>query len=364
MGLPHGTWNARESAYDLPNGSRVYCVHLKTSQRDNRFATVRGLTVAIFYINQLEEVPEDVADEAALRISQPGFPQMLVADPNAVPEHHWIAKRWPVTNDRADHLYLRVAMRDNAHNLDAKTIDAAEALYPEGHPLRRIKIEGRRGLDVQGTPVYLGAFSRTRHVKANRSPFTRSCRCSSGTTTASIIRASCGASGRRGAISACSAASWAPTCISTRSCRSWSATGSCGSRRGCASRRRAIPPARTRTRRVCAARPSRSCDWYAEHGERDADNRFVSPVFQKDANHPERRYAANQKAATYMRRKVNGEEGFLVDDERWVIAELTDERLRTAFSSTALEAGYVLEPRAAAVGPARLVLRPEEGRLL
>ena len=48
MGLPFGTWNAKESCYDLYNGSRLYCVHLKTSQRDNRYATVRGLTVAGF----------------------------------------------------------------------------------------------------------------------------------------------------------------------------------------------------------------------------------------------------------------------------------------------------------------------------
>src|SRR3954469_3840347 len=48
MGISHGEWNARESCYDLPNGSRMYCVHLKTSQRDNRYATVRGLTVAKF----------------------------------------------------------------------------------------------------------------------------------------------------------------------------------------------------------------------------------------------------------------------------------------------------------------------------
>jgi hypothetical protein len=50
------------------------------------------------------------------------------------------------------------------HNLDAQTIDAAERLYPEGHPLRRTKIEGKRGLDVHGKPVYLGAFYRSRHV--------------------------------------------------------------------------------------------------------------------------------------------------------------------------------------------------------
>jgi hypothetical protein len=85
MGISHGTWNARESCYDQANGSRLYCVHLKTSQRDNRYATVRGLTVAGFYIDQLEEVPEDVTNEAALRLSQPGFPQLMVVSPNPVP---------------------------------------------------------------------------------------------------------------------------------------------------------------------------------------------------------------------------------------------------------------------------------------
>ena len=139
MGLPFGEWNAKESCYDLANGSRLYCVHLKTSQRDNRYATVRGLTVAGFYIDQLEEVPEDVYNEAALRLSQPGFPQQMIVSPNPVPENHWIAKRWPTTNQRPDHRYIRLTIWDNKHNLDASTIRAAESLYPEGHPQRGIK---------------------------------------------------------------------------------------------------------------------------------------------------------------------------------------------------------------------------------
>src|SRR3954470_17586383 len=36
MELPHGDWNAPESCYDLENGSRLYAVHLKASQTDNR----------------------------------------------------------------------------------------------------------------------------------------------------------------------------------------------------------------------------------------------------------------------------------------------------------------------------------------
>ena len=166
MGIPHGDWNRRESCYDFPNGSRLYAVHLKSNERDKRYATVRGLTIAGFYIDQLEEVPQDVYDEAALRLSQPGFPQVMVVSPNHIPDSHWIAKTWPKTNTKPLHRYIRLAMRDNRHNLDPQTIEAAELLYPVGHPMRAAKLEGARGLDVHGTPVYLGAFVRSRHVRS------------------------------------------------------------------------------------------------------------------------------------------------------------------------------------------------------
>src|SRR4051812_47252231 len=164
MEIPFGTWNAKESCYDLPNGSRIYAVHLKTSQKDNRYKNVRGLTVAGFYIDQLEEVPEDVYNEAALRLSQPGFPQQMIVSPNPVPETHWIARRWPKNKQLPDHRYINLSIWDNKHNLDPKTIAAAETLYPVGHPQRRVKLEGLRGLDVQGKPVYSGAFVRSRHL--------------------------------------------------------------------------------------------------------------------------------------------------------------------------------------------------------
>jgi hypothetical protein len=83
-------------------------------------------------------------------------------------------------------------------------------------------------------------------------------------------------------------------------------------------------------------------DWFREHGERDKDGKFVSPQFVSDANMPERRFTANQKAATYMRRRVNGEEAFLVDPERWAIVELSKESFENVFID-GLEAGYVLE---------------------
>jgi hypothetical protein len=343
MGISHGTWNARESCYDQANGSRLYCVHLKTSQRDNRYATVRGLTVAGFYIDQLEEVPEDVTNEAALRLSQPGFPQLMVVSPNPVPESHWIAQKWPETNSNPQHRYIRVAMRDNRHNLDAQTIDAAERLYPEGHPLRRTKIEGKRGLDVHGKPVYLGAFYRSRHVATDG--------------LAINLNLPLLESYDYGFHHPCVLFyQWAP----------WGHLRVLGGVMGSdlhldaflpiVERYRELWfPQRLRIDATCdpsgAANNSQGLrgtpvgmlqDWFREHGERDKDGKFVSPQFVSDANMPERRFTANQKAATYMRRRVNGEEAFLVDPERWAIVELSKESFENVFID-GLEAGYVLE---------------------
>jgi len=342
MEIPFGTWNFKESCYDLPNGSRVYCVHLKTSQRDNRFATVRGLTVAMFYIDQLEEVPEDVYNEAALRLSQPGYPQLMVVSPNPVPETHWIAKKWPTTNSNPQHRYLRVAMRDNKHNLDPSTIEAAEQLYPIGHPLRSIKLEGRRGLDVSGTPVYSGAFVRARHVREslNINPDLPLLECYDfGFHHPCVIWMQ-----------------WAP----------WGHLRVLGGVMGSdlhldaflpiVERYRGLWfPQRLRLDATCdpagASENSQGLpgtpvaylrDWYFELGEKDADGKSVAPTVIPDANQPERRYAANQKAATYMRRLVNQHEAFLVDAQRWVLVELNDERHDTFFID-GLDVGYVFE---------------------
>jgi hypothetical protein len=345
MGLPHGEWNAPEACYDLENGSRLYAVHLKASQSDNKFAKVRGLTTAGFYINQLEEVPEDVYNEAALRLSQPGFPQLMVVDPNAVPETHWIAKRWPVTNSRANHRYIRLAMRDNAHNLDASTILAAEELYPVGHPLRLIKIEGRRGLEVNGTPVYTGAFVRSRHA-----------------ATALDLHP---------ALPLCEAYDYGfhHPCVVWYQWAPWGHLRVLGGVMGSDLHLDAFLPIVERYRDLWF--PTRkhldaTCDpaganenaqglrgtpvqmlrdWYREHGERDADGEYVTVRYHPNANAPERRVAATQKAATYMRRRVHGEEAFLVDPERWILAELKDERFDSFFVD-GLEAGYVLEDEA------------------
>ena len=344
MGIAHGTWNAQESCYDFDNGSRVYCVHLKTSQRDNRYAKVRGLTVAVFYIDQLEEVPEDVYNEAALRLSQPNFPQQMIVSPNPVPDTHWIAKRWPEHNRNPQHRYLRLTIWDNKHNLDASTIAAAEMLYPVGHPLRRTKLEGKRGLDVRGTPIYTGAFVRSRHVRS-----------------IDILPS----------LPLCEAYDYGfhHPCVVWYQWAPWGWIRVLGGVMGSdmhlddflpvVERYRDLWfPTRLRIEATCdpagASENSQGLtgtpvgilrEWYRLNGHRNERGETVFPQFKPDANHPERRSAANTMAATYMRRQVNGDEGFLVDAERWILASMGDET-HDNFFIDGLEAGYVCEDEA------------------
>lgn len=344
MGVGHGSWNARESCYDFPNTSRLYCLHLKSSQLDNRYASLRGLTVARGYIDQLEEVEEDIFDEAALRISQPGFPQQLTVSPNPVPASHWIARRWPERGRDADHRYITLSIWDNAHNLAPETIAAAEKLYPVGHPLRRVKLEGKRGLDVRGKPVYTGAFNRQRHAS---------------TPVAIHPHLPLYESYDYGFHHPCVIwYQWAP----------WGHFRVLGGVMGSDLHLDAFLPIVEKYRKLWfperlrieatgdpagAAMNSQGLrgtpvqmlnDWYFEHGERDSRGEFVTVLVQPDANHPERRGAANQRIATYMRRQVAGEEAYLVDPERWALVELGEEKPDTWFVD-GLEAGYVFEDK-------------------
>lgn len=339
MGLSHGEWHAREECFDFPNGSRLYAIHLKSSQLDNRYGKVRGLTVAFGYIDQLEEVPEDVYDEAALRLSQPGYAQQLIVSPNPVPETHWIARRFPPANGIPQHQYLSLAIWDNAHNLDPQTIEAAEALYPVGHPLRRVKLEGRRGLDVKGKPVYMGAFVRSRHLAIDSLPvnpslplgeaydfgFHHPCVIWYQWAPWGVLRILGGVLGHDLHLDA-----FLPIVQRYRD-RWFPRRGllqSCCDPAGAAENSQGL-----RGNPVTVLR-----EWYRLHGDP-----AVQPEFQPDANHPEKRTAAIQIAVTYMRAVAfNGEEAFLVDPERWRMVMDGDERYDSFFVD-GLEAGYVLE---------------------
>lgn len=164
MGLPYGHWNGLEECFEFPHGSRLYAIALKSSEKTTQHAKSRGFTIAGIYISQLEEVPEGVAREWMLRLTQPGYPKQFLADANPVHDGHWIAGTWPEDNSKPDYEYHSMSIWQNAHNLDAEDIAAAEALYPIGDPLRPAKLEGKRGVNTEGDPVYGGYFRPSTHV--------------------------------------------------------------------------------------------------------------------------------------------------------------------------------------------------------
>jgi len=165
------TWNSKESCFDWPNGSRIYIRGLKSQDQTLRYSKFRGLTLARIYIDQAEELPRDIYLECAGRLSAPGFPHQITISPQAIEETHWIAQEFPTDSVDPNRSYFPLSVYDNAHNLDASVIPALERLYPPSHPKHRTLIQGIRGMNVTGDPVYAGAFVRQLHeVEADYDP--------------------------------------------------------------------------------------------------------------------------------------------------------------------------------------------------
>jgi len=162
------TWDAKERCYTWANGSRIYIIGLKSQDAAQRYSKFRGKTVARVYVDQAEEIPEDVYLELAGRLSQPGYPHQITISPQAVDENHWITRQFPSEPSRQtpERVYLSLSVHDNAHHLDASVIPALERIYPPSHPKHRTLILGRRGMNVMGEPVYKGAFLRGIHEGA------------------------------------------------------------------------------------------------------------------------------------------------------------------------------------------------------
>lgn len=162
-------WYAEEHRFELPNGSWIYLRGLRPSENTSRFSKFRGMTLAGVLVDQAEEIPEDFYLELKGRLSQTGYPHQMILTPNPPGEDHWIAKEFPDTESGAptkpQHRYIRLSLYDNAHNLPDGYVAQLEQDYPVGHPMRRRLIEGKRGLNVQGKPVYAGYFDRERHSR-------------------------------------------------------------------------------------------------------------------------------------------------------------------------------------------------------
>jgi hypothetical protein len=166
MGL-HVEWHGDEQ-YDeiVPYGSRVYLRGLKPADDIARLGKLAGLTLAVLWIDQPEEVEFDIIQGyIPARLSQKGYPLEAWFTPNPPGQGHWLANEawFPEVGAAPHHHYLHTSVYDNRANLPAGYIESLEAKYPVGSALRRRFIEGKRGLSVTGNPVYQGYFDRARH---------------------------------------------------------------------------------------------------------------------------------------------------------------------------------------------------------
>lgn len=144
--------------------SRVYLRALKASDEANRYAKLAGLTLGVLWIDQPEELPQDVYEAyVPARLSQPGFPHECWLTPNPPGESHWIAQKFPAEGRPSNVHYWVTSVYDNRANLGEAYIADLEAAYPPGTALRRRFIDGLRGLAAVGEPVYKGYFARRLH---------------------------------------------------------------------------------------------------------------------------------------------------------------------------------------------------------
>ena len=175
-------WNASDSSWDWPNGSRVLLSSLRVSEamtQDAVHGKYKGKTIAVVIIEEAQEVPRINYHGLKERLSQSNapdgtpfpYPLKIILVHNAVDEDHWIAKEeFPLASPDSDtcirpgHKHIRADLYSNAANLGPAVMAGYEQDYPPGHVLRRTVIEGRRGVTMVGKPVYGGYFDRTIHI--------------------------------------------------------------------------------------------------------------------------------------------------------------------------------------------------------
>ena len=346
-------WFPDEHRYELPNGSWIYLRGLRPSENASRFSKFRGMTLAGVLVDQGEEIPEDFALELKGRLSQKGYPAQLIFTPNPPGEDHWLAKMFPDTESGAptadNHRYIRLSLFDNAHNLDEGYVAQLQKDYPEGHPMRRRLIEGKRGLNVKGKPVYAGYFQRDRHVMPlSLNPAVPLVECIDfGHHHPSVL--------------------WGQF-------QPWGAFWWLGGVMGEDMYIEDFAPLIQQVRAEwfpTLQQVWECCDPAGSHqnsqgtklsGVKVLNENGSYPRWVDNSNMPEVRSGAIQVIAGYMRRRtVRGDEAFAIDPTRWRIVSAREARHAT-YAVDALEAGYVWDDRVIrSAGGKRLVMPMKDG---
>lgn len=174
-GTPTDNWNDKLNYYEFPNGSRCYAFGLKTQSQkpEDRYGKIRGLSVSRIYIDQAEQLPEDIADETRFRLREDiearaagrKFPSQWTITPNAVDHKHWIAQQFPVKNNMKGRRYWGVSLYDNRLNINPEKIEQLERTFPPSHPKHRTMLLGMRGMNVIGKAIYDKLYDREHHAR-------------------------------------------------------------------------------------------------------------------------------------------------------------------------------------------------------
>lgn len=342
-------WYADEHRFELPNGSWIYVRGLRPSQDTSRFSKFRGLTLAGVLADQAEEIPEDFYLELKGRLSQPGYPHQMILTPNPAGEDHWLSKEFPDTESGAPpkphHKLIRLSLFDNAHNLDAEYVEQLQIDYPEGHPMRRRLIEGRRGLNVKGKPVYAGYYSRERHVRPTDYDL-------------NVPLVECIDFGHH------------HPCVLWLQFMPWGGMHWLGGVMGEDMYIEDFAPliAQVRSEWFPSVKQLwQCCDPAGSHqnsqgtklsGVKVLQDNGINPIWTDNSNMPEVRSGAIQVIAGYMRRRtVRGGEAFQIDPHRWRIISAREARF-ASFALDALEAGYVWDDRARSSASGKKLIVP------
>jgi hypothetical protein len=180
-GYLHPEWNSTDHSWDFKNGSRVLLSSLKVSEASDAEAIhgkYKGKTIAVVIIEEAQEVPQANYIGLKERLSQSRrpdgtpypYPLKIVLVHNAIDKDHWIAEEFPLAADddtctREGHVHIRADLYSNQQNLGPDVMAGYEFDFPVGNPLRLTKIEGKRGVNALGRPVYAGSFQRMIHVR-------------------------------------------------------------------------------------------------------------------------------------------------------------------------------------------------------
>lgn len=155
-------WDGDASSFVFANESVVRVKGLRSQGALSKMAKVRGLDVGSIWVDQAEEVPEDIGMELPFGTRQPDMPHQTVMSPNPPSEDNWIADFFPDDNSVTGRKYYGVALYDNPFCPSDKLAEL-ERLYPPTHARYKTLVLGQRGPSAIGTPIYEGSFKREIH---------------------------------------------------------------------------------------------------------------------------------------------------------------------------------------------------------